>query len=82
MFAILDYLIESSNNIDNNEKEQLKQKIKKIKSIIELNQVFSDINITFSEKELEVIKEGCIRLLHDNSNYGPKTNKIFVAFIK
>lgn len=80
MFEILDYLIEIIK--EDIEAKDLKEKIKKMKSILKLNYVINDVNISFTEKEIEIFKEGCLQILNENPYYGRKTKKVFEAFVK
>lgn len=82
MFELLDFLIDSVNTMDYSEKELLKEKIKKIKTILDFDKLFNNVNISFTEKEYEIIKEGCIRILHNNPNYGPKAKIVLEAIVK
>lgn len=82
MYELLDYLIDSANTMDYNEKKLLKEKIKAVKTMLDLDKSLNNVNISFTEKEYEVIKEGCIRILHNNPNYGPKSKKILEAIVK
>ena len=53
-----------------------------MKSILKLNYVINGVNISFTEKEIEIFKEGCLQILNENPYYGCKTKKFFEAFVK
>ena len=56
MYELLDYLIDSANTMDYNEKKLLKEKIKAVKTMLDLDKSLNNVNISFTEKEYEVIK--------------------------
>jgi len=80
MIELLDYWIKILG--DETRNDELKNKLHYIKSLIEANQTLNDINLSFTEKEIKICKELCIKILNENPNYGCKTKKVFESFVK
>ena len=80
MIKMLDYWFEILS--EETENDELKNKLRYIKSLIEANQTLNDVNLSFTEKEIKIFKELCIKILNKNPNYGCKTKKVFESFVK
>ena len=73
MIELPDYLIKILGDETGN--DELKNKLHYIKSLIEANKTLNDIKLSFTEKEIKIFKELCIKILHENLDYGCKTKK-------
>ena len=80
MVELLDYLFKILGDETGN--DELKNKLRYIKSLIEANQTLNDVNLSFTEKEIKIFKELCIKILNESPNYGCKTKKVFESFVK
>lgn len=70
---VIEEFINLSNSISEDEKNELKDKIKKVKDFKELISIFKDSNLSYTEKEIELAKKLCPKVLEENLNYGKET---------
>ena len=70
---VIEELINLVNSISEDEKNELKDKIKKVKDFSELILIFKDSNLSYNEQEIELAKQICFKVLDENPNYGRDT---------
>lgn len=70
---VIEEFINLSNSISEDEKNELKDKIKKVKDFKELISIFKDSNLSYTEIEIELAKKLCLKVLEENPNYGKET---------
>lgn len=70
---VIDEFIDLANSISEDEKNELKDKIKKVKDFKELINILKDSNLSYTEKEIELAKKICLKVLEANPNYGKET---------
>ena len=70
---VIEELINLVNSISGDEKNELKDKIKKVKDFNELILILKDSNLSYNEQEIELAKQICFKVLDENLNYGRET---------
>lgn len=71
--AEIEEFINLANSISEDENNELKDKIKKVKDFKELINILKDSNLSYTEKETEFVKKTCLKVLEANPNYGKET---------
>ena len=70
---VIEEFIDIANSILEDEKNELKDKIKKVRDFKELIGILKDSNLSYTEKEIELAKKICLKVLEANPNYGKET---------
>lgn len=70
---VIEEFIDIANSISEGEKNELKDKIKKVKDFKELITILKDSNLSYNEQEIELAKKICLKILEENPNYGQET---------
>ena len=70
---VIEKFIDIANSISGDEKNELKNKIKKVKDFKELIDILKNSNLSYVEKEIELAKKICLNVLEANPNYGKET---------
>ena len=70
---VIEKFIDIANSISGDEKNELKNKIKKVKDFKELIDILKNSNLSYVEKEIELAKKICLSVLEANPNYGKET---------
>jgi len=79
---VIEEFIDLSNSISEDEKNELKDKIKKVKDFKELINILKDSNLSYIEKEIEFAKKICLKVLEANPNYGKETKYVLSGIVK
>ena len=80
--AVIEEFIDITNSISENEKNELKNKIKVVKDFKELIGILKDSNLSYTEKEIELAKKICLKILEENPNYGQETKYVLSGIVK
>ena len=79
---VIEEFINLVNSISEDEKNELKDKIKKVKDFKELITMLKDSNLSYNEQEIELAKKICLKILEENPNYGKKTKHVLSGIVK
>lgn len=79
---IIEEFINLANSISEDEKNELKDKIKKVKDFKELITILKDSNLSYNEQEIELAKKICLKILEENPNYGHETKYVLSGIVK
>lgn len=78
----IEEFIDIANSISKGEKNELKDKIKKVKDFKELITILKDSNLSYNEQEIELAKKICLKILEENPNYGQETKYVLSGIVK
>lgn len=79
---VIEEFINLVNSISEGEKNELKDKIKKVKDFKELITILKDSNLSYNEQEIELAKKICLKVLEENPNYGQETKYVLSGIVK
>lgn len=79
---VIEEFINLTKPITDENKNELKEKIKKAKDFNELINIFKDYNISFTEKEIELVKKIYLKILEGNPNYGKETKYVLNGIVE
>ena len=79
---VIEEFIDIANSISEDDKNELKDKIKKVKDFKELITMFKDSNLSYNEQEIELAKKICLKILEENPNYGKETKYVLSGIVK
>lgn len=79
---VIEEFIDIANSISDDEKNELKDKIKKVKDFKELINIIKDSNLSYEEKEMELNKKACLKALDENPKYGKDTKDVLRGIIQ
>lgn len=79
---VIEEFIDIANSPLEGEKNELKDKIKKVKDFKELITILKDSNLSYNEQEIELVKKICLKLLEENPNYGQETKYVLSGIVK
>ena len=79
---VIEEFIDIANSISEGEKNELKDKIKKVKDFKELITILKDSNLSYNEQEIELAKKICLKVLEENPNYGQETKYVLSGIVK
>lgn len=79
---VIEKFINLANSISEDEKNELKEKIKKVKDFKELITILKDSNLSYNEQEIELTKKICLKILEENTNYGQETKYVLSGIVK
>ena len=63
------------------EKENIKRRIDGVSDYVDIIQIMSSTNLTPNEKQIELLKNYCLKSFEENPNIGTKTKKILSEII-
>lgn len=79
---VIEEFIDIANSISEDEKNELKNNIKKVKDFKELITILKDSNLSYNEQEIELAKKICLKILEENPNYGQETKYVLRGIVK
>lgn len=79
---VTEKFINLANSISEGERNELKEKIKKVKDFKELITILKNSNLSYNEQEIELAKKICLKILEENSNYGQETKYVLSGIVK
>lgn len=79
---VIEEFIDIANSISEDDKNELKDKIKKVKDFKDLITMFKDSNLSYNEQEIELAKKICLKILEENPNYGKETKYVLSGIVK
>ncbi len=68
-------IIDLSNNIPIDEKNELKNQIDKVKNLLELKKIFEKHNLQLDGESFKILKKYYLEMLDNYPHYGPQTKR-------